>query len=475
MTNKQSSSADDEPTVWRVVGEDAVSLQAMVNGLAFISSKLPFHDSEISPDISAAEFPETKDLVRPVRLLAEILVARAAGAGVNSRGADRSSAIRAIDTAVQSARFRISKRRYDDALSDAAELIREIGHEYHDIDCGLEIEPDDTVVIVFVRVDLPVAYVSLFGRLMQRADSYMACDTTLALERAASTWYFYRWSDGTDAGDPLYVEFPRTVREHEWSIVSRDSLALDAPVMMSLASDESVDLPPRQRLLAAAFARSTVGIFEVTSVDGSRVIVRDVRDGLTYVVHEHDSEADPVPGVLILGRLIPIADDFWLRSPGALLLEPRDAVYRDALVEPFAAMSEQLPTPIALEAIISIAIYGATVPVDMFPAPTIAEAQAVLVEATELLAELGLIGDVPPADVPPGDVLQGDVPETMLEQLDSPALGLFGLGVDQPMAEWLAALATQAALDAPRARRGQDEGRKQRVRTKQRQKQKRKR
>jgi hypothetical protein len=479
VPNQQPPPTADQLTVWRITGPDATTLEAIVNGLALIWSRLPVRDTEIDPDILAANFPETRDLARSVRVLVEILVAHATGAGrAPARDAERAEAVRAIDSAVQQARLRISKRRREDALGDAAEIIREVGFEFGDHECALATEQDGTDVIALVQVARPVACVSLLGRLMQRADGYMAADAALALERVASTWYFLRWSSGAWEIDPTDTDFTQMVREHEWSIVSRDTLALDEPIIASLArvdEDGESDVPPRQRALADAYAQSTVGIFDVVSVDGRHMTVRDVRDDRPYVVHEHNEDVELFPGLLILGRLIPIGDDEWLRSPGALMIAPDDEAHVAELAEALTAMSETLPTPIALEGLISTAIYDADVPLETLPAATIEEAQAVFVEATELLAELGLIGDVPPADVPPGDVLQGDVPETMLEQLDSPALGLFGLGVDQPMAEWLAALATQAALDAPRARRGQGEGRKQRARAKQRRKQKRKR
>jgi hypothetical protein len=281
---------------------------------------------------------------------------------------------------------------------------------------------------------------------MQRADSYMATDRALALERAASTWYFYRWSSGAWESDATDLDFAQMVREHEWSIVSRDALALDEPIIAWLArvdEDGESDVPPRQRALASAYAMSTVGIFDVVSVDGRRMTVRDARDDRAYVVHEHNGDVELVPGLLILGRLIPIDDGEWLRSPGAIVITPEGEVHVEELVDALTTMSETLPTPIALEALISTAIYDADVPLDTLPAPTIEEAQAIVLEASEVLADLGFLTDAAP----------GVAPAAMVDQLDSPALGAFGLGIDQPMAEWLGALMAQVALAEP-SRRG---------------------
>ncbi len=466
MVNNQSPT-QEELTVWRIAGPDAVTLEAIVNGLALIWEKLPFRDEQVDPDILAAWFPETQELERSVRLLAEIIVGRATGhATSESRDAERPGAIQVIDSAVQQARLRLTKRRREDALGDAAMLIREIGFEYGDHECLLATDRDGADVIGIVRVERPTAYASLLDRLMQRADSYMATDAALSLERAASTWFFSRWSDGAWEGDPLDSEFPRSVREHEWSIVSRDTLALDEPVMLSLArkvedDDGADELPPRQRFLANAYAMSTVGIFDVTSVDGRRMHVRDVRDDQTYVVHEHNEDVELTPNWLILGRLIPIDGGEWLRSPGTLVIQPNDEGHADALAEMLTTLTDELPTPIALEAVISMAVYGVDVPVDLMAAPTVNEARAALIGASELLSDLGLIGEVPESAAPPD----------LLAQLDSPAFGVFGLGIDRPVAEWLGALISQAGVDEPPAGRAA----RQRTRGKHRQKKRRKR
>jgi len=451
---------EEELIVWRITGPDALTLEAIVNGLALIWERLPFRDEEIDPDILATWFPETREIARAVRLLADNLVVRATSAGKQTPAdAERSNAIASINATFQEARLRLTNRRREDALGDAAAVIREIGYEYGDRECMLATDREGADVIAIVRVARPTAYASLLGRLMQRADSHMATDEALTLERAASTWYFYRWSDGAWEADGADAEFPRSVREHEWSTVSRDTLALDEPVIASLArvsDDGDDDVPPRQRFLADAYAMSTIGIFEVMSVDGRRMTVRDVQDDRTFVVHEHNTEVNLFPGLVILGRLIPIDDGEWLRSPGTLILVPEDDGYIEELASTLATVSEHLPTPIALEALISSKLYGAAVPVDGLAAPTIEIARATLVDAAEVLVDLGLLGEMP----------DGDVPPDLLEQMDSPALGMAGLDADAPMVEWLAALMSQVALGDQAAERPPRSVRRKRTRAK---------
>jgi len=432
-----------EPQLWPVVGRDLDTLNAIADGLALVHSIL---GNDANPGIAfhilAAEYPETRDLVSPVGLLAETLIEGALNAPVDaSRDAERSAAIESIGAAMKRSHFRATRRTRKDALSDAGQLIHEIGLERHDLQCVLATDRDDRNVIVADRIPPPVAHAWLIENLLQRMEAFVAVDASLSLERNASAWFFECWSEGTGIGDPSYTDFPRRVREQEWSLVSRDTLSLDEPVISSFTIDqERDDVPPRQQRLATAYARSTVGIFEIVAVDGLYIAIRDTITGLTHRYHEHSVEANPYPGLLILGRMLPLEDDLWLRSPGAMLITPGDDEFRDSLSTSLTQMSETLPTPIALEWLISTAIYGADVPVSILPAPTVTAARAALMAAQETLMELGLFDDI---GVPP-------TAKGMAEQLESPALESFELGVDQPVAEWLMALYEQAALDTSR-------------------------
>jgi hypothetical protein len=440
---KRPPSAADERYVWPVVDQHLATLNSIADGLALVDSRIGADAGPGIPlDILAGEFPETRDILRPIRLLAEILVDGVANEPSNDSRADqRSEAIDAIKAAVEEARLRVTRRARSDALGDAADVIREVGLELHDLHCTLSIDREGKNVIVADRVPSPLADAWLIERLFERANAFMAADQNLALERTASAWFFDCWSDGMWEDDPAYTDFPRMVREQEWSLASRDTLSLDEPVIASFTTDQQPDdVPRRQQRLASAYERSTVGIFEVIAVDRSHVTVRDTSNGRTFQYYEHSEDADPYSGLLILGRMIPLEDDLWLRSPGAIIITSEGNDYRDMLAQTLTNMSETLPTPIALEGLISSAVYGATVPVSRLPAPTVAMAQATLVLAQGALEELGLLTDV--AELQP--------PSRMLEQLESPALESFGLGVDQPVAEWLMALSEQASLDTTR-------------------------
>ena len=444
-----------EHAIWPLVGAHEATLDAVAAGLALVRSMIPRDDAELGPiDIVAETFADTAEIAHSVRRLVRLLVQELATGHLDAAATrDRESALGTVTEAVDAARLRVNRARRNAALADAAEIVREVGLEYHDLDCILGTKEDGTETIVAVPVTPPTAYVYLIGRLFERADQFMASDPALAMERSASAWYFARWSSGSIETDTATTEFPRTVREQEWSLVSRDSVALAEPVIASFVDDDdpigddddAIDLPPRQRFLAGALLQSTVGIFEVIGVEGPIMTVRDLDTSATYRVYEHNEEIAPIVGLLLLGRIIPLDDDLWLRSPGAVIISPGEDSDRETLPSILRKVAEGLPTPIALEGLISTTVYGAKVPLAIRPAPTIAEAQAGLVEVGQVLADLGLLGD---------DLLPVEESSDALAEPDLAILDAAGLGIDDAMAEWIAALLEQAALDTRRGEGG---------------------
>ena len=285
-----------EPDLWPVVGRHLDALNAIADGLALVHSIL---GNDANPGIPlhilAGEYPETRDLVSPVRLLAETLVDATSNPHVDAaRDAERSTAIEFINAARERAHFRATRRARKDVLSDVGRLIHEIGLERHDLQCVLATDSDDKHVIVAERIPSPVAHAWLIEDLFQRLEAFVAADENLSLERNASAWFFDCWSEGTEDGDTSYTDFPRLIREREWSLVSRDTLSLDEPVISSFTIDqEPADVPPRQQRLATAYAQSTIGIFEIVAVDGLHITIRDTITGQTHRYHEHAAEANP--------------------------------------------------------------------------------------------------------------------------------------------------------------------------------------
>jgi len=376
------------------------------------------------------------------RALTEQLMAELAGGTPVPKPAAGEEALGTLRAALDAMPIRMNRKRRNAALGDAAALIREIGMERYDLECVLGTDAHGDEVIVAAAVPPPTAHVWLLGRLFERPELFTLSDEFLAMERQASGWYFGRWGEATrrkglDSGD-----FARGVREQEWTFVSRDSLAIEGPMMLSLTDEAFGDMPARQLSLARALLRSVVDVLEVTAVDGSLLTVRSARDGAVYRVHEHNEEARPFPGLVLLGRLIPFDDDTWLRSPGALLFAPADERQLSLLAEGVTRMREALPTPIALEAFISTLIYGAKVPVSRKPAPSAKAARAMLTALYENLEELGFREDVPDMEVP----------ADLLGAATQPGTAVLRFSLDEPMAEWASALAAQAEIGSSGAR-----------------------
>lgn len=432
-----------EPSVWPVVGDRLDTLNAITDGLALVHSILGKDaDPGIALHILAGEYPETRGLVGPVSLLAETLVESAANPhGDRARDPEQSAAIEFIHAEIKRAHFRATRRTRKDALGDAGRLIRETGLERHDLLCILATDRDDRNVIVIDRVPSPAAHAWLIEDLFQRAEAFVAVDDNLAVERDASAWFFDCWSDGSQDGDPSYTDFPRMIREQEWSLVSRDTLSLDEPVIASFAIDQQPDdVPPRQQRLATGYLQSSVGIFEIITIDGPYVTVRDASSGQTHRYYEHNEDANPIPGLLILGRMIPLEDDLWLRSPGAVIITSAADDFPAALSKSLTNFCENLPTPIALEGLISLAVYGATVPVSRLPAPTIAAAQATLAAVDDMLEAIGVF------DAEDDD----SVLVESVEQLNAAEEERFHQRIDQSMADWIDALTEQVELESRR-------------------------
>ena len=223
--------------------------------------------------------------------------------------------------------------------------------------------------------------------------------------------------------------------------MSRDTLSLDEPAIASFAVDQKPDdVPLREQQLATGYLRSSVGIFEIVAVEGPYVTVRDATNGQTHRYYEHNEEADPSPGLLILGRMIPLDQEMWLRSPGAIIITSMADDYAAFLSQTLTKFSEDLPTPIALEALISIVIFEATVPIPRLPAPTIAAAHATLAAVDDMLEAISVFDDEADENVFVESV----------EQLNALEEERFQQRVDQPLADWIGALTEQIELESPR-------------------------
>ncbi|CAA9325537.1 MAG: hypothetical protein AVDCRST_MAG68-2209 [uncultured Gemmatimonadetes bacterium] len=187
-------------------------------------------------------------------------------------------------------------------------VVREAALEVHTHDAYLALQGDtDTMLLVVVPVSVAEAHVWLLGSLLERVEMGIEANPLRALERAASGWWFLR-----SRGDDELTE----LREQEWSLAERPTAATGRSFVAELVADEEAmaALPPRQRHLARQLLQSVSGSWRVRERTGDDAVFVSLADESEYRVREHEAEygADAVA----VGRLVPLDDETWLRSPG---------------------------------------------------------------------------------------------------------------------------------------------------------------
>ena len=337
-----------------------------------------------------------------------------------------------------------------EAFEEAASLIREVGLEEFDVSCDL-VTWDGTTELFAYPLSPEGAHVALLEYLFQRAEAEAEdLDPLLAVERDASFWEFSCWSVSPPPGPLLVVvnEFPRTVREQEYSLVERSTIALGTPVIDELAHDVGfAELLPRQHRLAAALTESFVDVFECLTLEGSRATMRSLSDGRTFQVHEHMKPIQYMPGWIAAGRLLPFDDDTYLRSPGMLFFKPHDPADMQSSVRVFDGLRATVSPALAVEAFISSGMFGVPVPREVKPARSRADAHTLLAMIDDIVADAELDREEPSSDVyyVPGHHRESS----------SPRAG--GIRLDETVQAYIAALDQQAT--------GSGQGRQQRPRT----------
>jgi hypothetical protein len=352
------------------------------------------------------------------------------------------------------AEIRPSKVERKEAFAEAASVIREVGLEEFEVSCYLGSGQAGIAELFIYPRSSESAHVALLEFLFNRAEGFaQSLDPLLAAERDASSWEFSRWSTSSarGRGSGEEVEFSQSVREQEYSLVDRRTIALGDSVMGEILKDPSfAELFPRQRRMAQALVDSVAGVFECVALEGTHATFRSMHDGRTYRVHEH---MDPIvysPGWIGAGRLLPFDGDLYLRSPGMLFSHPDDPERLRAAVDALNDFRGTLPRALALEGFISSEVLNVSVPRAMKPARSRTEAREALAALAQILADAEQDREVVPDEaVGVGD---GEAEE------DTMADGAIRL--DATLEGFMAALAKQAVAAGGRERQRGGRGRK---------------
>jgi hypothetical protein len=284
-----------------------------------------------------------------------------------------------------------SRAEREEIIDEAALLIREIGLEEFDSHCELDVLRDGSAELYAYPVTPEVANISLLEFLFERAETAAVNgDPFVVIERDASYWEFSCWAVAPPpgAGADEIAAFARHVREQEYSLVERPSIALGASVMNDLANGDGFsELFPRQHRMAGALGLSFADVFECTSLEGNRAVFRSVSTGESFDVFEHMDPVAYSTGWIGLGRLLPFDDDgLHLRSPGMIFVRPqRPDLARDA-ADALRRYEDVVPQALAVEAVISSIVFGVSVPRPTKPHRSRAQARQALDTYREVFA-----------------------------------------------------------------------------------------
>ena len=413
---------DERLTVHRLTGDLEETLDTLVSGCAFLARLETLDDDrdDAAEPAEPAEDGETDyddapdgprglygGITLTTRILARALLGRALdrqpASAADDDGADAAVPEDILDDLTQALlppdiapSLKTSRLERKAAFDDAALLIREMGLEEFGVSCALETADDGVHELVAFAVSTETAHVELLEFLINRAETVaLETDPLLATERDASAWEFSRWSVSPPPGrHSADADFARHVREQEYSLVDRSTMALGTSVIGGFADNDLFGgLYPGQRRLVEGLAASFVDIFECVAVTGNRTTLRSVRSDQTYVVHEHLEPVEYAVGWVAAGRLIPFDSELYLRSPG-MVFARADAVDDARSAAAFVdTLEDALPPALALEAFISSVMMGVDVPRVMKPMRSRADAREQLDSLRFLLLDAQLEPD----------------------------------------------------------------------------------
>jgi hypothetical protein len=351
-----------------------------------------------------------------------------------------------IDVAVS----RSTRARHDAAavaLEDAGTLLHEVAFEEYDASLFLATDRRGAQVAAWEAVPRQGTFVELLPSLFETADYFASQDPLLEIEVDGSAWWFSRWT--ARAMQRPDNAFATNARAQEWIFGDRSTLAGGKSILAMLATPPlSTMLPEKQKMLAAALARSQPGLYVVRERQGNHTTMEDIAGGGVFTVHEHSSSIDYRVGDIGAGRLIRVGDDL-LRSPGMVLFTSPGGTddFAKTIGPVFSkARTALYDATIAVEAMLALAVFGERVPRDPPPATSKRDAEARILELNDVFSDAGLCHEVPAAEVPP---------EMRAILAAGSGRKVIGYDIDQPLAEYAAALGAQARVRGGRsARRG---------------------
>jgi hypothetical protein len=445
-------------TVHRISGELRRTLDAMLSASSVLSVGFEEQDpAETFPDFAGEEDAELFPLAVTMRVLARSLLATTLGGdSIRFRPQDGQAPLgmtgdfdpgladmlaRTLLPASLPPVIRPSRAQREEALDDVSRLVHEVGLEDFDASCHLEIDHDGEYLLVSLPIAPETAHVQLLEPLLERAEilSY-STEPLLAMERTASMWEFERWSAGSLGGNGRgEPDFPRSVREQEYSLVDRATMTFEASIVAEMVGgDDFAELFPRQYRVAEALLESFVGVFECIATREDGATLRQLTGAATFEIHEHMAPPAYAEGWIAMGRLLPFAGGLHLRSPGMIFFPTDTSELGQRAADAFAGLATSLPPALALEGVISALVFGVPVPREVKPARSRAHARELLQAAYDALADTEF----------QTEVTADEAPEDLRAHGEGRDVRFLELTVDPTVGAYTNALAEQAGLTA---------------------------
>jgi hypothetical protein len=276
------------------------------------------------------------------------------------------------------------RRRCETPRESVGALLQEIALEERGIDVVVETALDGRPVVLAMPVDPALATVHSYIRLLDMLDHEFEDDLLVCLEREAADWWFDSWSSSstTELEEDL-----QDVRKLEFSLFDRSMLSLDDETIAAAAAQRLPEnaLTPRQRALVEGANVGVCGCFVVRQRRSHMILLEDVETGAGYEIHEYSEEHECDEGCVVAGRLIPMAEIGWIRSPSAVYWTATGEE-RSTLAK-IARNAKGASYPSIVVELVKAAMRGEELPRFVRPAPSREEAAQFLEDFDESVSD----------------------------------------------------------------------------------------
>lgn len=390
----------------------------------------------LQPHVAGRRHAATRGLVRlaegVARALLRYLVGAAPGDAVE-RAAARLQRELGLDTILP------RRDRWQAVILPTAAMIGEVALEEFGLafDVGPRDDPDlAPIALVWRPADRAHMYVGLAGRVLQDVVAAMAGDPLVRLEHRAAVWMFDCWAAALpdDPTRAAHARLALNLRRLEWCVAGRDTVAERAPLVHTFLARTHRGEPSRlRREIARSLRDSVVALFLVRARADDLSVFEEPLTGERLHVRDHRPQTRYPPGSFALGRVFPLGDGTYVRSPGMAFYSHEDPEVMDAVKEEYNNCMRELGPEMAVEFVIGAAGGPPDVPRHVAPADSVEEAEQLMDDVWALRHRIAAKMEPPP-----------DFPREGLAGISADDIETWNFALDLTMFAWLKALDIQA-------------------------------